>query len=372
MIPPLDPAALSPQAQKILSASAPEKLQEMAARGVVPGIRPGEIPSILLLLAGSERPAVRATAQKTLTKLPEPILQGALSSDLPAKVIDRLVVSYADRVEVLEKLLAMPSVAAESIAELAGICSETVAELVSTNEERLLAHPRIIERLYMNRNTRMSTANRLVELAARNGIALTGIAAWEEVLAAIKEELIPEPTPEPTPDDIAFKAAQELAERLAAAEDEDTHEQLEDGEEELKKKFLPLYASVAQMTVTEKIRAAMLGSRELRMLLVRDRNKIVATAAVRSPLMQESEAALIARNRNMATEVLRIIGTTPELVKSYTVKKGLVENPKTPLMIAQRMVQHLREADLKQLAKSKNVTGPVKDAARRHLERRNS
>src|SRR5262245_18403327 len=106
------------------------------------------------------------------------------------------------------------------------------------------------------------------------------------------------------------------------------------------------------MAVTEKIRAATLGSREERMLLVRDTNRIVASAAVRSPYMQAAEAALIARNRNMSDEVLRIIGTTPEFMKSYAIKKSLVENPKTPLMIGQRLVQHLREADLKSLAKS--------------------
>lgn len=106
------------------------------------------------------------------------------------------------------------------------------------------------------------------------------------------------------------------------------------------------------------------------MLLIRDNNRIVATAAVRSPLMQESEAAIVARNRNVPEEVLRVIGSTSEFLKSYTVKKNLVENPKTPVMISSRLVGHLREADLKQLAKSKNITGPVQDAARRHLERR--
>ncbi len=106
------------------------------------------------------------------------------------------------------------------------------------------------------------------------------------------------------------------------------------------------------------------------MLLVRDHNRIIATAAIRSPQMQEAEVVLISRNRNIADEVLRIIGSTPEWLRTYAVKKNLVENPKTPVTIASRLVQHLRESDLRQLTKSKNVTGPVKDAARRHLERR--
>jgi len=373
MIPPLDPTTLSPAAQKLVSSSAPEKLQEVAARGIAPGLRPGEVLAVLLLLGVSPRPAIQAAAQKTLSALPEQVLSGALGTDLPPQVIDALARTYSHRFEVLEKLVTMPRIDPGTVEDLAKEGTEQVTEFLATNEERLLANPRIIERLYLNKRTRMSTADRLVELAVRNRIELTGLPAWKEMQQAIKDELICEPTPEPTPQDIAFRETQELAERLAGADaEEDTHDETEEGKEELRKKFLPLYKRIAEMTVSEKIRAAMLGSREERMLLVRDNNRIVASAVVRSPLMQESEAALISRNRNMTDEVLRVIGSTPELVKSYMVKKNLVENPKTPVMIATRLIQHLRETDLKHLAKSKNVTGPVKDAARRHLERRNN
>ncbi len=106
------------------------------------------------------------------------------------------------------------------------------------------------------------------------------------------------------------------------------------------------------------------------MLLVRDHNKLVASAAVRSPMLQESEAVLISRNRNMSDDVLRVIATTPEWTKSYQIKRNLCENPKTPASISTRLVLQLRESDLRAIAKSKNVTGPVQEAARRHLDRR--
>jgi hypothetical protein len=89
-------------------------------------------------------------------------------------------------------------------------------------------------------------------------------------------------------------------------------------------------------------------------------------------MLKEDEAVMFARNRNVSEDVLRIIGSTAEFLKSYSVKKNLVENPKTPVLIATKLVQHLREADLRHLTKSKNITGPVKDAARRHLERRST
>ena len=80
MISPIDPSTLSPQAQKIVSASAPEKLQEVAARGVVPGVHPVEIVAVLVLLAQSGRATVAATAQRTIAALPDAILSSALGA----------------------------------------------------------------------------------------------------------------------------------------------------------------------------------------------------------------------------------------------------------------------------------------------------
>jgi hypothetical protein len=370
MIGPIDVSALSPPAQKMAQPSAPQKLQEMAARGVAPGLKPGELVTLVVLLSTREQEAVQQAAEKTLAGLPEQLLNGALAGDLQPPVIDRLARLYGDRPPVLERLCAMSSIDAETLEMLAFTGSEAVTEIIAINEERLLRCPRVIEKLYLNKNTRMSTADRLIDLATRNGVELNGIPAWREASIAIKEELIVEPSPDPTPDDVLFAETQQLSEALAEPQTVDTHLEDEEGQETLKEKYVPLYKRLADMTISQRIRRAQLGSREERMLLVRDTNRLVASAAVRSPQMQEEEAVLISRNRNMSDEVLRVIATTPEWLKSYSVKRNLVENPKTPVLVATRLVQHLRESDLRQISKSKNVTSPVKDAARRHLERR--
>lgn len=370
MIPPIDITQLSPPAQKILGAGAPPKLQEMAAKGIAPGVRPAEMAAILVVLAKSETESVRAKAEKTLAAPPDQLLAGALGADLHPAAIDALARGCLEKRDALEKLLAMPRIEMETVEDIARAGNEAVTELIATNEDRLLKHPRIIELLYLNKSTRMSTADRLIDLAARNGVVLTGIPAFKEAAAALQNELIPEASEEPTPDDLLFQETQAIADELQSSPEEDTHEEDEEGNEKLKDKFLPLHQRIATMTMSQKIRRAALGSREELMMLVRDHNKIVASAAIRSPKMQESEVVLVSRNRNISDEVLRIIGSTPEWVKSYGVKRNLVENPKTPVTIASRLVQHLRENDLRAVAKSKNVTGPIKDAARRHLDRR--
>ena len=375
MIPLIEMAALSGPAQKIVAAGTPAKMKEMAARGIAPGVKPAELLSIIVMLAESGEAGVKDVAEKTLEALPEPLVKAALDGDLPARTIDAIARRSMGKPETLARLLRMPNVHLETVEEIARTGNEAVTEVVATNEERLLVHPRIVELLYFNKHTRASTVHRLVELMTRHGSELHGIPAWKEAAAAIQGELIAEPSDEPLPDDVAFKEAAELAEQLARQiehEEEDTHLETEEGEEKLKDKFLPLYQQLARMTPGQRIRRAQMGTREERMLLVRDTNRMVASAAVRSPAMQESEVVLITRNRNMSDDVLRIIASTPEWLKSYTVKRNLVENPRSPVMVATRLVEHLREADLRRVSRSKNVTGPVQEAARRHLNRRKS
>lgn len=367
---PIDLSSLAPAAQRVVADSAPEKLQIMAAKGVMPGLPPAELGCVIVLLSRSDRADVKATAEATLASPPAPLLAGLLATELHPEVIDVLARLHSGRADVVEALLGKTQIEADTVCFLARHCTEAISELIATNEERLLHAPSIIEALYMNVHTRMSTADRLIELAVRNGVELTGLPAWREAAAAIAGELIAEASAEPTPDDLLFVETHHLAKALEASELEDTFDADEEGQEQVKERFKPLSQRLADMTMSQKVRRAILGTKEERMLLVREQNRIVATAAIRSPLMQESEVVLISRNRNISDEVLRVIGSTPEWLKSYSVKRNLVENPKTPVLLAQRLVMHLRDADLKSLAKSRNVTGPVKDAARRQLDRK--
>jgi hypothetical protein len=144
MIAPIDVASLPGPAQKLLSPSAPPKLKEMAARGIAPGLKPADVISVLVALAAGDSPALAETANSTLSALPNPVLTGALGADLPPAAIDALAKRYPGRVDVLEKLLAMPRLDMDTALDLAQSGSEAVTELLATNEERLLKSPRLI------------------------------------------------------------------------------------------------------------------------------------------------------------------------------------------------------------------------------------
>lgn len=362
---------LGPAAQRVLAPGAPSRMLELAAKGVIPGARPAELATVLVVLSSHEQAEIAQLAAATLGTLPPPVLAGVLgASDLPAMVIDALAAAYGTRVDVLEKLLPMPSITWETLESVTQRATEPVAELVATNEARLLSHPRLIELLYLNKHTRMSTADRLVELAVRAQLELHGIPTWEQVKAAIAGELIPEASAEPSPDDLLFRQVDALASAVELGEEEEAFHEDEVGEERPKDKVLPLFQAVLEMSVSQKVRRASLGSKAERAMLVRDRNKIVASAVAHSPMLQLGEVESFTKSRNISDEVLRIIAKSPQWAKSYSVKRNLVENPKTPANIAIPMVTQLREADLKSLAKSKNVPTMIQDAARRHLSRR--
>ena len=108
-----------------------------------------------------------------------------------------------------------------------------------------------------------------------------------------------------------------------------------------------------------------MGSQDERSILVRDSNKLVAVAVVRSPKIQEKEIESISKSRAVHEDVLRHISATKELVKSYAVKLNLAGNPKTPVPIALKLLPHLRELDLRKLAKSKDVPQVIATQARR-------
>ncbi len=357
---------LGPSAQKVLSEGAPLPAQMMAAKGVIPGAKPHEIVIVIAELASRADEKLSSAALGTLAKLPPPILSGALSADLPGSVTTRLASAYSRDHEVIEKLLRQPRISAEALETLAANADERAGELIATNEELMLRHPKVIEKLYMNKRVRMSTADRLIELCVRNKVELA-IPAFKEAALAIQNELIPEPSEEPTFDDVLFRETQAAAERLELGDDEDTHELDEEGQEKVKEKVKPLYAQLAEMTVSQRIRCATLGTSAQRLLCVRDSNRLVASAAAKSPLLKEPEAVQISASRVVSEDVLRILALNRDFTRNYQIKLNLVSNPRTPFSFASRLVPLLRESELKMLAKSKNVSGAIITAVKQQL-----
>ena len=131
-----------------------------------------------------------------------------------------------------------------------------------------------------------------------------------------------------------------------------------------------LYQKILKMTVPEKIHLAMLGNREARNFLIHDRNKIISMAVLRSPKISNSEILNFAQQKNTPDDVVQTISKNRIWMRNYLIKLAIVSNPKTPLSVAIKFLDHLHDKDLQALYRSKNVPSVLAQAAGRVLFKR--
>ena len=124
---------------------------------------------------------------------------------------------------------------------------------------------------------------------------------------------------------------------------------------------------LSALPVLDRMKLAMRGTREQRSQLIRDSNKLVAVAVLSSPKLTESEVEAFARMANLTEDVLRIIAMNRAWVKNYNVVAALTRNPKTPIPLAMGFLQRLNERDLKKLSMDRNVSEPIRLAARKFV-----
>jgi hypothetical protein len=122
------------------------------------------------------------------------------------------------------------------------------------------------------------------------------------------------------------------------------------------------------MSVSDKIKAAMRGTREERGILIRDPNKLVSLAVLSSPKVNEREIESYAKMANVSEDVLRVIGTSRAWTKSYAIVRSLAFNPKSPIAVSMTLVSRLVEKDLRLLSTDRNIAEPVKVLVRKALQ----
>lgn len=124
-----------------------------------------------------------------------------------------------------------------------------------------------------------------------------------------------------------------------------------------------LLQKISRMTPAEKIKTALTGNQEERLLLIRDSNKLVARAVLQSPKLSDAEIEAYAAMKNVSEEVLRLVSTNRAFMKSYSVVRSLLNNPRSPIDITLPLLTRLNERDLKGLSLNKNVAETLRGMA---------
>jgi hypothetical protein len=359
---------LSREAASFVRADAPREARLMAARGALP-MGPSELATVLFLLSRDADPEVSGAAAATVAGLPATQAHRAVEGALAPPILDFLARRRPDDPALLERIALSPHAADATIAFLASLPHKGLVEIISNNQVRILRAPAIVDAL--------------------GGNPLTGRAAIDRILAFLGlEGKLARVTAEPEPGEAGdIEAPRVLADAalveqagIAGDRTDDLPTELVQTEEELRSaEQAPNQAKIDKqnlmsllqtLTVFQKIRLARLGNKEARGLLIRDRNKIVATSAIRSPKVTENEVVVFAKSRNVNDEVPRIIATNREWTKNYQIQHALVGNPKTPLLHSLKFINYLQDRDLRGLAKSKDVPRQIATAARRLLAKK--
>jgi hypothetical protein len=403
---PLDAGLLGPVVGKFAGPDSPPKIRKMAAAGLAP------LPPRDMLLAlyqlwvdnGEES----ELAGKTVEGLPAAVLDGALADRaLHPGIIDLLGRKFARNEKVLAQVVRHANVDDETLIGVARVCPEPVCDMLADNETRWLGCPAIVGSLYQNRHCRMSVVHRMIELAEREGVDLP-LPAMDEIRIALAES-----GPVDESRDEMFKKVHSsggavvveaaLLDVLSYSSMADIDDALElpdlPDEGEIYEGPLPGDEAVAldeegepaadireedqqpvskesrmqqilQMRPLEKIRTALLGDKYDRSLLVRDSNKTVSMAAIRSPKIRDDEAIAYSANRALPLEVITYISNRRDWIKLYSVKLNLVMNPKTPMARSMSLLAFLNRADVTKVSRSKNIPSALATAAKRKLANR--
>ena len=379
-------AELSPAHRKPLDPASPMPARMMAARGMAP-LPPREMVMVLAGLSLDTDAALADAARASLAKLPDKFYDTALAGALPGAALPPVAMALAGRDGPLEKLVLARGTPDSVVALVAAHCSEKIAEIIATDQERLLRSHDLVGALRTNPALLRSSLDRVFDFLVRAGViyddfseaadALARLSSTDFEQAAAKIDLPPEVQKLLEPDNPAVPAA--VAETPPGPDDTvegqapvaELDEVLEANvSQEEKEKRVPMLKLVGQLNIAQKVALAMRGNKEARSLLVRDSNRLVAVAAIRSPRITDGEVKTVASSRTVCDDVIRIIGNSRELSRSYGVKVALASNPKTPLPMAMKLLPLLREAEIKVMAKSKNVSAAIAAQARRMLQTR--
>ena len=358
---PISAEVLPKPLHKHVDPKAPAPLRMMGAKGLVPAVAAPDLVTMLFMLFFDEDPGVREAAAKTAEGLPDRIYGVALRAEgLKGPVLDWLADRFAGKEPALELILLNPTTPDATVARLAPVVGQRLADIVRQNELRLLRHDDIIRGLCQNPNALASSLDGACDFCVRNGLVLLDV---PRIVEAYRRVHGVDPTARP-PEETAAVLMTEYHDELAK---EDVEKPLRQETEEEARKKVNITQRVLQMSVSEKIKLATLGNREARTLLLRDSNKLVCMAAATSPRITDGEILGLANSRTVNSDVLRYIYTNRDFTKTYVIRTSLVKNPKVPLPTALKMMFTLQEKDIRDLSRDRNVPQTIQAQAKAWL-----
>jgi len=368
---------VAPALLKFVGQDVAKPMRLNAARGALP-LPPKDLVTVVFALSRDPDPEVQNVARENILKIPNAVLKSVLSDqNTHPLILDFFARNLAQDSELQELITLNRATDDETIAFQASLTNKRLVDIISNNQIRLLRSTEIVDALAENPLTSPAMLDRIIkflELEAKRAPAKPAQAGAGEGIEVeieeVKEEL-EQPSLEEGLDTVTLEGEEvenawaKLSYHPELLTDKQYASQKEQEEDEAN-----LSQKIGKMKVSEKIKLALVGNLQARSLLIRDSNKLVATAVLKSPRITDSEIEAVSKSRSVSEDVIRQIAHSKEWTRNYQVKVNLVNNSKTPVGDAIKFLNYLRDKDLGQVAKSKNVPQPVVTAARKLLQTR--
>lgn len=389
----------NPAVQAIIGGTAPHQARLAAASGLLP-LPQSDLLEVLVALRVAPAADIAEAAEETLaSQSADDLLSAAKSPETAAEVLDYLAALPGAGREVHEAVVLNNRTSDEAVASLASSTSDSsLLDLIATNQQRLVRFPKIIDAILANsdrsgeaerraRETRQEFFEKergaqqiAQELRNRGNSAaaeffesadLTGGLSIEDAWIIAQHIEVPDSEldtswlPLERDEELKAETDEERAGNFKRAVES---EQTEHGE--LAPERVMLIRRVMFMNAKDRMKLAMKGDREARSILIRDSNRVVATAVIQNPRITDQEVENIAAMRTVADEVLRLISQNRTWARSYPIIHNLVRNPRTPLPTVLSTLPRIRTKDLKNLAQNRNVSEATRRQATRLTQSR--
>lgn len=290
-------------------------------------LEPADEVTVLFVLSHDRDLDVSTPAARSLLDYPADLALTALGQKLDPLVIKKLISIFKESEAVVIMAALSPWIDDETLKEVASTGPEEAVVLLGEDTARLRKKPFLVDAIFKNPRTPGSLMAELREIESNLHHAH---GEDEEHENLTRHELIDEVNP-------------------------DDHN---------------IYQMIQGLSMGGKIKLALTGNKSARDLLIKDANKVISISVLKNPRITEEEVIRLTQTKGTSEDLLRQVARNKEWLKSYHVKTGLVTNPKTPLAISVKLLDHLYDNDLQKLAKSKNIPSVLASSARRKVEQK--
>jgi hypothetical protein len=316
---------------------------------------------VLIQLTADPDQVVNSQANSTLENLEDEKLEPLLRNEQTDPEILKYFCFDPNRgAAVLEAVAMNNSTPDDTIAELCLVADSALLEIILLNQTRIIRHPAILDNISLNQAATAEIRRRLHEIQEE---------FFRKQGASYSARTTEAPPPKP-----AIVSFSETPVEAEAAPQAPLEVEVPFRAEDFgcsTRQEVSTFQKISQLNTSEKVKLALLGSREERVILIRDPNRVVAGSVLKSPKITENEIEAISQMRNVSEDILRIVGNKREWIKNYSVVRNLVRNPKTPIAISMHLISRIMENDMRLLARDKAIPEVVRRTAARSLLSKN-